>query len=78
VAQTQTRVEQDDFRDELSLSRYPDQQIVYHLEVAKDNDGKKASASWQRIGRLILQESVTSKVCDARLHFQHPTLGIAD
>jgi len=78
VAHTQTRVEQDDFRDELSLSRYPDQQIVYHLEVAKDNGGKKASASWQRIGRLILQESVTSKVCDARLHFQHPTLGIAD
>jgi len=78
TAATHTRVAQDDFRDELALSHYPEQKIVYHLEVAGDHGGKKASAKWQRIGRLILHESVTSKVCDARLHFQHPRLGRLD
>ncbi len=73
-AQTTTRVEQDDFRDELALSNYPDEKIVYAIEVAEDHGGTKESAIWQALGRLTLSESVTSKACDGRLHFQHPTL----
>lgn len=69
---TQARVDKDDFRDELALENYPDQKITYQIDVAADQGKKKTSAVWQTIGRLELVESVTSKVCDARLHFQHP------
>jgi len=72
---TTDRIDQDDFRDELDLIHYPDQKIVYHLEVADDHGGKKSSAVWQKLGSLVLDQSVTSKVCDTRLHFQHPGLG---
>ena len=72
---TTTRVDQDDFRDELDLSHYPEGQIVYHIEVADDHGAKKSSAVWQKLGSLVLNQSITSKVCDTRLHFQHPGLG---
>ncbi len=73
-AKTEQRVNEDDFRDELNVDNYLDQQLVYTIEVAADHGGKKSSAEWLKIGRLVLTDSVTSKACDARLHFQHPTL----
>jgi len=72
---TKMRVDEDDFRDELNVSSYPNQQIRYTIEVAADTDnGKKPKALWQTIGELTLKESVVSESCDTRLHFQHPTL----
>ncbi|MBX2848048.1 MAG: hypothetical protein KTR16_07005 [Acidiferrobacterales bacterium] len=71
---TEQRVDQDDFRDELALENYENHQIIYGIEVAKDHGGKVGSAEWQRLGRLVLMESITSKACDAQLHFQHPSL----
>lgn len=73
-AQTQERIDADDFRDELSLDRYPENKIIYNIEVADDNGDKKAKAVWKNIGELLLSESVTSKACDTQLHFQHPSL----
>jgi len=72
---TTTRVDQDDFRNELQVTAYPEQQIRYAIEVAANSDnGKKSTAQWQTIGQLVLDNSVTSLACDTRLHFQHPTL----
>jgi len=66
------RVDKDDFRDELDTSLYQDQKIVYQIDVAADHGSRKSSAKWQTIGKLELTDSVTSKACDAKLHFQHP------
>ena len=74
VAPYTPRIDADDFRDELSVDRYPDGEIVYQIDVAERGNGKKKSARWQALGHLRLSESVTSKACDARLHFAHPHL----
>jgi len=75
-ALTEQRVNEDDFRDELDLNNYAQKQISYQIEVAKDHGGKKSSATWLRIGRLVFNQSVTSKACDAQLHFAHPSLSV--
>lgn len=65
------RVNAEDFRDELRTHHYPGHQLVYELSVAADNGGSKRSATWQTIGKLVLDESVTSATCDLKLHFRH-------
>ena len=73
--QTETRIDEDDFRNEFNVASYPNNNIRYAIEVAADTDnGKKANAQWQEIGELILNKSVTSKACDTQLHFTHPKL----
>ena len=74
IAADTPRVDADDFRDELSVDRYPNGAILYQLEVADRGNGKKTKARWQALGHLRLYESVTSHACDARLHFTHPRL----
>jgi len=71
---TAHRADQNDFRDELRVENYPDKQIVYAIEVAEplNQKNRKRDASWQTIGQLVLNESVTSDACDTRLHFTHP------
>jgi len=72
---TETRIDEDDFRNEFNVASYPNNNIRYAIEVAADTDnGKKANAQWQKIGELILNKSVTSKACDTQLHFTHPKL----
>ena len=66
------RVDLDDFRDELALEHYSQQEIVYRIEVAGAAKNKK-KAQWQSIGKLIFDDSITSLACDTRLHFQHPS-----
>ncbi len=74
------RVDKDDFRDELRLDHYPKEQLIWTIEVGTVEDvnnnkkPQKSKAHWQMIGRLVLNESVTSATCDQRLHFSHPTL----
>ena len=70
---TKERVDADDFRDELAINNYTQKQIVYTIQVAADAKNK-SKAQWQTIGKLLLEESVTSAACDQRLHFQHPKL----
>lgn len=67
------RVKADDFRDELNVNRYPNNKIVYEIDVAEQGSGKKREALWHKLGELILEESVTSHTCDKRLHFAHPS-----
>ena len=68
------RVDQTDFRDELRVQHYPQQQLIWLIEVAHDEGRGKSKAQWQPIGKLIFSESITSQACDQRLHFAHPTL----
>jgi len=67
------RVDRNDFRDELRVENYPNQQLKYNIEVASGDVSKKSKAHWQIIGELVLNASITSKACDTRLHFAHPT-----
>ncbi|MGI9287044.1 MAG: hypothetical protein ACR2P1_16790 [Pseudomonadales bacterium] len=68
------RVDKNDFRDELRVKNYPQQQLIWSIEVAVDKNSKKSNAEWQPIGRLVFNESITSPACDKQLHFAHPLL----
>lgn len=72
VPATVARVAADDFRRELDTGRYARDELHYTIEVAERHPGGKRKAAWASIGRLVLQESVTSATCDRRLHFGHP------
>lgn len=74
TAHTTTRVDVDDFRDELRVEHYPKQQLIYNIDVAASNHSSKAKANWQSIGKLTLTKSITSGPCDRELHFMHPSL----
>jgi len=66
------RIDRLDFRDELRVENYDNGQLIYHIDVGNHPELKKSKAHWQRIGRLVFNQSVTSKACDTRLHFAHP------
>ncbi|MCZ6893089.1 MAG: hypothetical protein O7H40_03445 [Gammaproteobacteria bacterium] len=68
------RIDFDDFREELRVEHYPGAELVYRIDLADFGEGEKKSARWQTLGRLRLYESITSRACDARLHFPHPRL----
>jgi len=68
----EVRIDRDDFRDELRVENYPNQRLIYRIEVGSNDRLKKSKAQWQTIGELVLTESVTSKACDTQLHFAHP------
>ena len=74
VAEDTPLNEEDDFRDGLTLLHYPNQQLIWDIEVADDHMRGKSFAEWKTLGRLILNESIISKSCDAQLHFVHPIL----
>jgi len=67
-----TRVDRKDFRDELRVENYPNKELVYYIEVGNEATFKKSNATWQRIGKLVFTDSITSKACDTQLHFAHP------
>jgi hypothetical protein len=64
----------DDFRDELNLDNFPDNKIIWEIEVADKESRGKSYANWHKIGRLIFNESIASQSCDSKLHFAHPIL----
>ncbi len=68
------RADEIDFRDELRVEKYPNNEIVYTIEagVTNNQSDKKGNAKWQPLGQLVLNESTTSAACDTRLHFAHP------
>lgn len=72
VPKTRHRENQDDFRDEMSVDRYPGNKIEYTLHVATGDKDEKDKAAWKEVGLLILERSVVSKSCDINLHFPHP------
>ncbi len=68
------RIDKADFRDELRVEHYPDQRLLWVIEVASGKRKNKSSAEWITLGRLVLNESITSPACDQQLHFAHPVL----
>lgn len=68
------RVDKRDFREELRVEHYPQQKLIWLIEVAGDKNSKKSDADWLTIGKLVFNESITSPACDKQLHFAHPTL----
>lgn len=75
TALSEYRNDQNDFRDELNLEFYPNNQLVYAIDVADQGKGRKKKAVWRPLGRLVLIDSVSSAGCDQKLHFRHPRLG---
>lgn len=65
------RIEENDFRDELVVSRYPGKKIEFAIEVAPPTTGN-TDKQWRKIGRIVIDDSVVSDSCDHRLHFAHP------
>ena len=70
-ANVDKRVDMDDFRNELDLEHYPQNEIIYAIDVAAPAKNKK-KADWLTIGELVLKDSISSLACDTQLHFQHP------
>lgn len=71
-------INKDDFRDELSLKHYPQRAFQWHIDAAPFNKKGIDHANWQRIGKVTVNESVTSLTCDTKLHFAHPAIAIAN
>jgi hypothetical protein len=67
------QVDTPDFRDELRVEGYKDQKLIFDVHVA-DKKLSTGGRDYQRIGRIVLDESVTSDSCDHRLKFRHPPL----
>lgn len=74
IAGDTPRTDKADFRAELNLKNYPDQQLIWLIDAAEETQKGKPGADWKNIGRLVLTESVVSKGCDAKLHFAHPVI----
>jgi hypothetical protein len=65
-----SRVDADDFRDELRLANYPDG-LRFDVWVA-DRGTRDGAKDWHRIGVIEITDDAVSASCDHRLHFAHP------
>jgi hypothetical protein len=63
-----TRVSADDFRDELRLSNYGENRLIYAVHVKDFADQR-----WTRLGTITFTEDVISECGDKRLHFWIPS-----
>jgi len=68
VAEGTPKVDAVDFRDELRLSNYPNNTLVYTINVRDFGD-----TEWKRIGTIELTEDAVSEGGDKRLHFWIPS-----
>ena len=66
-------VNDEDFRDELSMKNYPHGLTfdVLASDTTKDSTQEKA---WQKLGQIRVQKTLVSMGCDRRLTFSHPLL----
>jgi hypothetical protein len=67
VADGTPRVDADDFRDELRLKNYPNNKLVYTINVKSFDE-----AAWTQLGVLEFTEDAVSEGGDKRLHFWIP------
>lgn len=67
IADGTPRIEEKDFREELRVGHYPNQQLVYSIFVRNFDE-----SAWNRIGSLTFTEDATSESGDKRLHFWIP------
>jgi len=66
-AATETRVDEDDFRNELNLRHYQDG-LRFDILVAD----AETDRAWKRIGQIRFSDQALSQGCDQSLHFAHP------
>ncbi len=67
----QIRVDEDDFRNELDLINYTNEELFFDIYVT--SQGSTASdKTWIYIGYILLNDYVVSDSCDHCLHFHHP------
>jgi hypothetical protein len=62
-----------DFRDELKVENYKDGKLIFDV-FAADRKAPTGGRDYRRLGKITLEESVTSDSCDHRLKFRHPQL----
>lgn len=67
VASGTPKIEADDFRDEMRLEHYPDDKLVYDINVKAHAD-----RSWSRIGYMEFTDYAISEGSDKRIHFWIP------
>ena len=67
------QVDRADFRDELRVENYHDQELIFDV-FAAGGELSTGGRNYQRLGNICLTESVTSDSCDHRLKFKHPPL----
>jgi len=63
-------VDEEDFRDELSISNYNGH--LYFDIFVTSSENKNGEKEWQKIGQIHFTDSQASNSCDHRLHFHHP------
>jgi hypothetical protein len=68
------KVDRPDLRDELRVENYEGRSLRFNISVAPRQLRPDGARDWQEIGRVDLNESVTSHACDHRLVFNHPKL----
>lgn len=64
-------VDEADFRDELNVRNYDNDQIIFNISVAADKDSE-GNPKFETIGTITFNQSSVSNSCDHRLHFHHP------
>jgi hypothetical protein len=67
------RVDEIDFRDELSLFKHHPDGLEMEIHVSDTTKDPQAK-DWSKIGKIALSESVVSYGCDRQLHFHHPKM----
>ena len=67
----QIKVDEEDFRDELDVNNYTDEQLYFDIFVTTE-DSTREEKEWLKIGYILFDDYIISESCDHRLHFQHP------
>ncbi|MEH2143775.1 hypothetical protein [Nostoc sp.] len=67
VAEGTPKIDAEDFRDELRLEKYPNNTLVYTINV-KNFDEKE----WTKLGVIELNDYAICEGCDKRIHFWIP------
>lgn len=67
----QIKVDEEDFRDELDVINYTDEQLYFDIFVTTE-DSTREKKDWLKIGYILFDDFIISESCDHRLHFQHP------
>ncbi|MEH1852903.1 MAG: hypothetical protein V7L11_14840 [Nostoc sp.] len=67
VAEGTPKIDAEDFRDELRLEKYPNNTLVYTINV-KNFDEKE----WTQLGVIELNDYAICEGCDKRIHFWIP------
>lgn len=65
----QFKLDEADFRNEINLTLSRGS-LSFDIFTAESANGKQKN--WQKIGRIVFDESIASDSCDHKLHFHHP------